>query len=463
MRWPLSARLLLTILSTLATTLVVFLIAVIVEEQLADNYAGAITETTSAIWTVGTLLIFSTAAGVWTVAGYLLQPLHDLRRDLRLAARTRAIAEPHAGELSEIYALRADMLATLQELDTRAQVSDSERYRVLGMFESITEGLVQIGPGARFVHVNNAARLLLGLPPNAEGQTARSLIRNTELRDLFENVAAGEPVAAVEVVLDARQLLVTPQVLRGGNIVVSVVNLTELRRLESVRRDFVANVSHELKTPLASIQGYAETMLAEDLPHDVQAQFLDVIYKNAVRLHHVVDDLLDLSRLQSGGWRPDLQPVDAIAIAREVWASCDDIAARKNVRFGINGESMDVTADPAGLRQVFANLFNNAIRYSHEGGTITLTSRPVSNEAGRAYIELEVRDTGIGIPQDALPRIFERFFRVDPARSREQGGTGLGLSIVKHLVERMAGEVVAESQLGKGTSIIVRLPVAKDE
>jgi two-component system, OmpR family, phosphate regulon sensor histidine kinase PhoR len=461
----LSARLVLTVLMTAMTTLLVALIAAVVRQSLADTFETAIPDTISAIWTVGVLLIAATTLAAWALAGLLLQPINDLRRNLRLAARIRAISEPALGDLAEIHALRNTLAAVLEELDMRTRLSESEQYRVLGLFESVTEGIIQVTPDARFLHVNAAARALLGLPVHAEGSSVASLVRNVDLRTVIERAARGEDIPPTEVVLDTRQLLVSPQRMRSGrservSVVIGVVDLTELRRLETVRRDFVANVSHELKTPLTSIRGYAETLLADDVPADTRKQFLDVIYRNASRLQRTVDELLDLSRLQSGGWRPDLQEVDVGEIASDVWSQCETRAAEKKISFAIDGGGARVVADPDGLRHVLSNLFDNAIRYTREGGSVRMTVHPSANGHQKDYIEIAVEDNGVGIPSEALPRIFERFFRVDPARSRQMGGTGLGLSIVKHLVDRMSGEVTAESELGKGTTITVRLPAA---
>ena len=464
MRSWLSARFVLTVFMTAMTVLLVILIAAVVRQSLDGIYENAIPDTVSAIWTVGALLIAVTALAAWALAGLLLQPIDDLRRNLRLAARIRAISEPGLGDLAEIRALRTTMAAVLEELDMRTRISESEQYRVLGLFESVTEGIIQVTPDARFLHVNAAARALLGLPVHAEGSSVASLVRNVDLRTIIERAARGEDVPPTEVMLDTRQLLVSPQRMRGRServsVVIGVVDLTELRRLETVRRDFVANVSHELKTPLTSIRGYAETLLADDVPRETRMQFLDVIQRNASRLQRIVDELLDLSRLQSGGWRPDLQDVDVGEIARDVWGHCETRANARRISFAIDGGDARVIADPDGLRHVLSNLFDNAIHYTREGGNVRMSVHPSAIGQHKGYIEIAVEDNGIGIPSEALPRIFERFFRVDPARSSQQGGTGLGLSIVKHLVERMAGEVTAESELGKGTTIKVRLPAA---
>ena len=350
-----------------------------------------------------------------------------------------------------------------QELGRQAASAEASQRQLLAVTESITEGIIQVSESARFVHVNAAAREMLNLPTNVDGQPAAAIVRNPELRMSIERAASGTSFDPIEIILDERNLLVSPRPIRGtgqnaqGGAVLSIVDFTEFRRIESVRRDFVANVSHELKTPLTSIRGYTETLLSDDLSPELQRQFLEIVHKNADRIQRIVDDLLDLSRLQSGGWQPELQEVDAAVLAEDVWASCEG-ARKKNISFAIHAaEERDVLADPGGLRQILSNLFDNAIRYTPEGGRVIVSLR-AANDNDDDFIELDIRDNGNGIPRDSLPRIFERFYRVDAARSRNEGGTGLGLSIVKHLVERMSGEVSAESELGKGTTIHLKLP-----
>ena len=232
-------------------------------------------------------------------------------------------------------------------------------------------------------------------------------------------------------------------------------DVTEIRRLEAVRRDFVANVSHELKTPLTSISGYAETLVGEQPDPVTTKRFLEVILANARRMHRLVDGLLDLSKIESGGWHPVVEPLDAPSVVRETWGLFAERAAARNIGFvpQFDGKAGTIQADPDALRQILTNLFDNALRYTQPGGRITVTLAP--DEGG---VRLSVRDNGSGITPEHLPRIFERFYRADPARSREEGGTGLGLAIVKHLVEAHGGSVEAESQWGLGTTITCRFP-----
>jgi two-component system phosphate regulon sensor histidine kinase PhoR len=252
-------------------------------------------------------------------------------------------------------------------------------------------------------------------------------------------------------------VLVTARPLPNRGAVVCLHDITSLRRLEAVRRDFVANVSHELRTPITSIAGYAD-ILATDTPDPkTAAQFLGVIRTNATRMQHLVDDLLDLARLESGTWHPDVQRLDPSEVIRAAWAPYAERAEAGGVTFTCQvSEGSRLHAGPEALRQILSNLFDNALRYTPAGGSIRVDVAPV--DAGTS---VTVSDTGSGIPAEHLPRVFERFYRVDPARSRSQGGTGLGLSIVKHMVEAHAGQVDLTSAVGRGTTVRVVFPLPR--
>jgi two-component system, OmpR family, phosphate regulon sensor histidine kinase PhoR len=404
---------------------------------------------------------FSLALAV-VVANHVTRTLRSLSHELRASS---TVAE-NTRDMPEFQELRRTIRKLTQDADLRAAAAADAERRFLSVLESITEGIIQVDAGARFVSVNAAARQMLGLPSDLRGQSVRAVVRHPELRSCIERAATGVSFQPVEVTLDDRHLLISPHRYRldaftdeTSGAVIAIVDLTEFRRLENVRRDFVANVSHELKTPLTSIRGYTETLLGDDeLPTNARHQFLAVIQKNTERLQRIIDDLLDLSRLQSGGWTPELQTVDVIAFTREVWSACE-AGHRKNIDFKVLANTgAQVLADPSGLRHILTNLFDNAIRYTPEGGTIRVEI-VTSNDKGDVAM-IAVTDNGSGIPRDALPRVFERFYRADPARSRAEGGTGLGLSIVKHLVERMNGEITADSELGKGTTIRFTMPLA---
>lgn len=382
----------------------------------------------------------------------------------------------YAGWVEEVAAIDQAVERLAARLAGREADMEREGVEVSAFLDAISEGILQVDSAGRIVRANPRARALLRLDANALGQPASTQVRHVDLRLILDRAAAGAPVEAAEIAVDDRRLLVSARPLpvsRDGQArgaVIAFVDLTEVRRLEGVRRDFVANVSHELKTPLTSIRGYTETMLHDDLPPELQRQFLEVVHKNADRLHRIVDDLLDLSRLESGGWRPEPRDMDVREVVDDVWSACTDRARDRRITFVPPADSVRLFADPAGVRQVLSNLLENSLRYTPEGGRVEVRVCPAPDDVATAghpgngarpgLATIEVRDNGPGIPTDALPRIFERFYRVDPARSREAGGTGLGLSIVKHLVDAMGGEVSAESELGKGTTVRVRLPGA---
>lgn len=242
-----------------------------------------------------------------------------------------------------------------------------------------------------------------------------------------------------------------------GELAVALSQLAaQLEALETTRRDFVANVSHELRTPLTSVGGFAETLVADpDIPPEVQRQFAASILANAQRMQRIVDDLLDLSRIESGGWVPRPQDTDVRSAVDETVALVRDAAIQKSIRVdaSVPDGASRAYADRTALRQILANLAQNAVRHTPAGGSVVLFS-----ENARDGTWVGVRDNGEGIAPEHLPRIFERFYRVDTARSRGDGGTGLGLAIVRHLAEAHGGRVEAESAPGSGTTIRVFFP-----
>ena len=406
---------------------------------------------------------FGIVAG-WLLGKVIATPLDRLRNDL-MAGSVSTPAEVGSGIelIAEGGALRSaaarhEQLLQRQSQDLQRVVND------LGeLLNAVSEGIIHINIAGRVIRANPAALQLLSLPSNAVGQPIVAMIRNVELRQMISRVVLGETLETTEVDLDDRRLLITASPIdrnaardTSRSAVIAVADLTRIRKLEGVRRDFVANVSHELKTPLTSIHGYAETLLGDDaLPAETRRQFLEVIDRNAIRLQHIVDELLDLSRIESGAWQPQPEPLSVNDSAADAWSACRETLST-DITFNGPATEVQVRADAVALRQVFSNLFDNAVRYTGAGGSITVSAQ----RDGDDMVTIDVIDTGAGIPRDALPRIFERFYRVDPARSREAGGTGLGLAIVKHLIESMGGNVSALSEQGRGTTIRLRLPAA---
>jgi signal transduction histidine kinase len=314
----------------------------------------------------------------------------------------------------------------------------------------MTEGVLAADARGVIVLANPAARRLLGYGLDGELPEITALFRPRTGRDAIARVLAGEAVNDCEVELDNRTVSLNARALNGRGAVVVMHDLTEIRRLETMRRDFVANVSHELKTPLTSIAGYADTLADPGIDAATRQQFLGTILTNARRMQRLVDDLLDLSRIESGRWIPLLAPTDLARVARDAWSSFQARAAETGVQLllSIGEAATDATVDTDALGHILSNLYDNALRYAPQGSAITV-------ETGRAdgMLSIGVRDSGPGIAGEHLSRIFERFYRVDPARSREGGGTGLGLAIVRHLVEAHGGRVEADSELQHGTII----------
>ncbi|WP_188453436.1 two-component system histidine kinase PnpS [Virgibacillus oceani] len=243
------------------------------------------------------------------------------------------------------------------------------------------------------------------------------------------------------------------KILKGAVLV--FYDITELKKLEIMRKDFVANVSHELKTPITSIKGFAETLL-DGAMHDERAneRFLKIIYEESNRLQLLIEDLLTLSRLEKDEFRLNVSEITIDEVLSDIMPLMKHQADKKHIHLTVSQEpGLMIKADVERLKQVFINILANAISYTPENGEVTLLVKETDD-----YIQLSVEDTGIGIPEDAIPRIFERFYRVDKARSRNTGGTGLGLAIVKHIIEVHNGTITVESELNKGTAFHVYFP-----
>lgn len=383
-------------------------------------------------------------------------PVQELR-DVTIAiasgdlSRRPAISAP--GEIGDL-ALAVHRMS--EQLASRLNALQADDALLGALIESLDEGVVAVDQNRRVIRINASAQRLLDARA-AVPFSLDVLPRDRVLHDAVAEGLAGGVVERAETLIAGRTLAVTARPLGVGGAVVAIFDLTSLRKLETVRRDFVANVSHELKTPLTAIRGFAETLgaeLAGDEQRRQHAQFAETIRANAERMQRLVDDLLDLSRIESGGWVPTPTDVDVATAAAEAVESYREAAAARGTRIDVElaPGATTVRADPVALRQMLGNLVENAVRYT-SGGTITIFSRA---EHGGTLIG--VRDTGSGIPADHLPRIFERFYRVDAARSRAAGGTGLGLAIVKHLAEAHGGRIRAESAPGSGTTVFMSFP-----
>ena len=385
------------------------------------------------------------------------RPVEELRDVARALADGDLARRPTLRAPGEVGELAVALRELAEQLSARLRALETSETLLLQLIESLNEGVIAVDMQRQVVRINETARHLLGarapLPFSLD-----VLPREVALREALSAAFAGETTEGAEIVIADRTLNVTARPLAEGGAVLALFDMTRVRRLEAVRRDFVANVSHELRTPLTIVGGFAETLADDDVPFDTRRQFVERILGNTRRMQRIVDDLLDLSRIESGGWVPHPTAIDLRVIAGDVIAAARDGAEKKGLRLvpDLAPDASTVLADATALRQVLGNLVDNAVRHTATGEVVLFARR---HERG---VLLGVRDTGVGIAPEHLPRIFERFYRVDPARSREEGGTGLGLAIVKHLVEAHGGRVRAESELGAGTTITALFPVDRE-
>lgn len=383
----------------------------------------------------------------------LSQPLVVLAQQARrLGGGDFAGRAPRYVDIPELDDLSVAFNSLTDELQARLSELGRERDEMQALVDCMAEGVIALTDDARVLRTNRAARMLLDLPEALPYAPIGTLVRHPELRAVLEE-SVGKPVSAREIRFEDRHLLVSSRLLDQGGSVTTLLDVSEVRRLEQVRRDFVANASHELKTPLTSIRGFAETLMEGDIPDELREQFIRSIQGNAVRMQRLVDDLLDLSRLESGSWKREGEQVSLHEAARKAWAPYADEAASRDISFEFEGD-VRVFADPQGVDQILRNLLENALRHTGKGGHIRVTS----SVSGDGMVQIGVSDDGEGIASRSLPRVFERFFRADSARARDVGGTGLGLSIVRHLVVGMGGTIEAESEVGSGTTIRFTLP-----
>jgi len=381
------------------------------------------------------------------------RPILELRDDARaiaagdLSRRPSLVAPGEVGELASAFHRLAE------QLTARVRALEADDALLRALTEALNEGVVALDGRQQVLHMNAGARRLLNVRDPLPFPADR-LPRDRVLRDALAAALNGTSTDALETQLNDRAVTLTARPLDGGGAVLALLDVTPIRRLETVRRDFVANVSHELRTPLTVVSGFAETLQDESLPAGDRERFSATILANTRRMQRIVDDLLDLSRIESGGWRPNPIQVDLRAVVQEIFSGARSVADKKKIALvsALPSDVPAVYADPTALRQVLSNLVDNALRHT-PSGSVTISARHEDDG-----VLLCVRDTGVGIPAEHLPRIFERFYRVDAARSRHEGGTGLGLAIVKHMVEAHGGRVRAESSAAGGTTVSVLFP-----
>jgi two-component system phosphate regulon sensor histidine kinase PhoR len=366
------------------------------------------------------------------------------------------------GGPEEVGRLAGSLNRMAEEIRGRMEAERRARSELESVLAGMVEGVVAVDSRESVLFMNAAAARLLGLQkPLAAGEALWEAFRFPDLEEDLRAALAGHAPDRRDTHSPSaygHTLEIAAGPLGGGSGAVAILrDVTEVRRMERIRMDFVANVSHELRTPLAGVVGSLETLEGEDLGDGERRKFLDIARRNAERLQALVADLLDLSAIESEGTSLPREPVDVASTVRSAAALLAGAAAERRVSLTVDPAPGDfrVPAHARRLEQAFVNLVENAIKYTPAGGKIDVRIRDRGGE-----IAIEVEDSGIGIPPEALPRIFERFFRADPSRSRQMGGTGLGLAIVKHIVRAHRGRVDVRSTEGVGSVFTVVLPRA---
>lgn len=387
------------------------------------------------------------------IARSVSRPVLELRDDAQAIAAGDLERRPALNVSGEVGELAMAFHQLAEQLSTRLRALEADDALLRALMESLNEGVLAFDARQLVVHLNAQARRILNVRYDVPF-SADQLPRERVLRSAIAAAIAGEAIDGLELIIGERTVTLTARPLASGGAVVALFDLTPLRRLETVRSDFVANVSHELKTPLTVVGGFAETLGDDSLEPGVRRQFASAILSNTRRMQRIVDDLLDLSRIESGGWTPNPATIDIEALALDVLSGVKQRSDAKGLtlRVDTHPPGLAVDADPTALRQVLTNLVDNAVRHT-SAGEVVVVARP-----SNGGVQVSVRDTGAGIRAEHLARIFERFYRVDLARSRDEGGTGLGLAIVKHLVEAHGGRVNAVSELERGTTIETWFP-----
>lgn len=413
----------------------------------------------------GLFIALLTAPLCWYLARRLSRPLEQMTSGAqRFAAGDFAItlAETGSEETCRLAAAMNRMAVNLSELIDRETGQRSEIEAILGC---MVEGLIAIDSEEKVIRVNMAATELFAIrAEKSSGRPIQAVIRQAELLHFIRRALDhGEPLEE-ELILPGQQqryfhAQAAPLTGAGAEpigILVVLHDLTRLRQLESVRRDFVANVSHELKTPITAIRGAVETLLDEDDGSPEGKRFLEIIFKQNNRLNALVEDLLDLSRIEQGviGESWELQLGNLLPVIDNARTACENLLNERRIELKIFcATELKARINPALLEQAIINLLTNAIKYSNIGGRVVIEAAQLEHQ-----VSIRVRDFGCGIAAEHLPRLFERFYRVDRARSRNLGGTGLGLAIVKHVAQAHAGEIKVTSTPGEGTSFTLLIP-----
>src|SRR5271157_388480 len=410
----------------------------------------------------GSLSAFIFAVMVAAIAsqyvGRRLQRIVHFAERVASGDLTARIASTSTDEIGKVAAALDKTTRRVEESYARVQTSQRELETLLN---SMQDALVAVDVDGRIQWANRSMDRLLLHAPRLNAPLIDS-VRDPDFLAAIQKAARDQVVTSARsnTIASGRTFDVTAAPMPGGGAVAVLRDLTETERMEKSRRDFIANVSHELRTPLTSIQGYTETLLDSPLANNHVREFMEIIRKNSARMTRLTEDLLTLARVESGEHRFAIQRVGTEELLRDALESFREVARSYGVELLVENSvpAANVNADREAIHQIFSNLIENALKYAGSGKKVILGAR-----AAASGIEFYVRDFGPGISSEHLPRLFERFYRVDKARSRESGGTGLGLAIAKHIVLAHGGTIRAESELNHGSTFLFTLPAAAAE
>jgi len=398
------------------------------------------------------------------IAETVIQPLNDIlyaSKEITKGNYSKSISVTSKDEVGQL-ALQFNKMAS--KLDKTIFDLNNKKLEVESILQSITYGIVAVDNNNKILLINPAAFSVFNLDSNTKvtGDILSEHIRNNQANLLLKESMEKNTSSECEIKLDEKELLIKTSPIssnygscENSGWIISIQDITKIRKLEQLRTEFVSNVTHELKTPITSIRGFIETLKGGSINNaDVALRFLDIIDIEAERLHELIKDILSLSEIENKLGDLDIESVDLNAVVESVFEVMQNIANEKHIDLINNiDENVVIKANKNRMKQLILNLIDNAVKYNVPNGSVTVAAK---NAGGKVI--LYVTDTGIGIPSHHIPRIFERFYRVDKGRSRNMGGTGLGLSIVKHIVNLYNGDIKVNSSVDKGTEFIIQLP-----
>jgi len=427
----------------------------ILEDKLKNTVSGAL------------FLVFILSLIFSLIISFILsRPLEELAKVAKSVAKGNFSQKPHIYSKDEIGELADALTYMSSEIKNKIDIIKQETAKLNTVLSSMSEGVMVVDENGRIILMNPSLKKIFFVDLEPEYKTPIEVIRNHKVQEMVDKIIKEkQKFLSQEIIVDypTNKILkvnavaiIRNELIEGAVLVFH--DITELHNLEKIRQDFVANVSHELRTPITNIKGYAETILEGALEDKENIkEFINIIYQESNRMANLIDDLLDLSKIESGKIKMNFSALEIKPIIERCLAVLEKPIKEKNlsVSFNIPKSLSKVMADEIRLTQVLLNLLDNAVKYTNEGGKITIDVFEKDD-----FVQVDITDTGIGIPEEDLPRIFERFYRVDKARSRQLGGTGLGLSIVKHIVLAHGGKVWVKSKLGSGSTFSFTIPRA---